>query len=96
MRVVFKNLKREELTELMALTREYGISRVVMSDEEPGGTDFQAIFSDFSSLLDAIELSLGNDDYERAEKLVRSRFDIAEAHGLTVEFTGLPVSGRIN
>ena len=55
--------------------------------------DFEAIFKDYSSLLDAIELALGEENYERAETLVKGRFCIVEAHGLTVEFTGMPVSG---
>ncbi len=58
--------------------------------------DFQAVFCDLSTLLDAIENALNERDGERAEKLVKGRFDLVEKHGLTVEFTGMPVSGGSN
>lgn len=56
--------------------------------------NFEGAFLAFASLLDAIELALGDEEYDRAEDLVKGRFDIVEEHGLTVEFTGMPVSGE--
>lgn len=48
---------------------------------------------DLSSLLDAIEVAINEDDLERAMTLVAGRFDIAEKNGLTVEFTGIVCGG---
>ncbi len=60
----------------------------------PEDVDFVAIFQDLSALLDAIELAVDHCEYERAQELIAGRFDIAEKHGLTVEVTGMPVSGE--
>lgn len=54
---------------------------------------YEAVFPDLCSLLDAIEGALNERDGERAEKLVKGRFDIIKKHGFKVEFTGLPTSG---
>lgn len=56
--------------------------------------NYEQIFLDLSSLLDGIEMAFGEEDYERAEQLVKGRFDVFEKHGLTVEFTSMPASGR--
>lgn len=61
---------------------------------EPEEANFEGAFFAFATLLDAIELALGDEDYDRAESLVKGRFDIVEEHGLTVDFTGMPVSGE--
>lgn len=58
--------------------------------------NYEQIFLDLSSLLDGIEMALNEEDYERAEQLVKGRFDIVEKHGLTVEFTGMLASGKKN
>lgn len=58
--------------------------------------DFQAVFCDLSTLLDAIEKALGEGDAARAEELVKGRFDLVEKHGLTVEFTGMPAGAGDN
>lgn len=56
--------------------------------------NYQALFCDLSTLLDAIEAAIDEGDYDRADKLCASRFDIARKHGLQVEFTGVVTSGR--
>ena len=58
--------------------------------------DFEGVFGDWAGLLDAIEMALGEEDLERAHELVKGRFAMAEKHGLTVEFTGMPASGSVN
>ena len=58
--------------------------------------DFEGLFGDWAGLLDAIEMALGEEDYERAETLVSGRFAMAEKYGLTVEFTGMPAIGIAN
>lgn len=58
--------------------------------------DFEGIFHDWSALLDAIELALNNEEFPRAYELVKGRFEIVVKHGLTVEWTGMPVSGSKN
>jgi hypothetical protein len=60
-----------------------------------GEADFEGLFHDWASLLDAIELALGDEAvFDRAHELVKGRFKIAEKYGLTVEFTGMPASGE--
>lgn len=61
-----------------------------MTDE----VDYQALFCDFSTLLDAIEAAIDEGEIERAQELVAGRFDMARKHGLTVEITGMVTSGR--
>ena len=56
--------------------------------------DFQALFCEFSTLLDAIEAAIDEGEIERAEELVAGRFNIARKHGLIVEITGMVTSGR--
>ncbi len=56
--------------------------------------DFEGLFQEWASLLDAIELALSGSDEVRATELVKGRFKIAEKYGLTVEFTGMPASGE--
>ena len=57
--------------------------------------DFEGLFHDWASLLDAIEMALGDEAvFDQAHKLVKGRFAIAEKYGLTVEFTGMPASGE--
>ncbi len=56
--------------------------------------DYQALFCEFSTLLDAIEAAIDEGEIERAQELVAGRFDIARKHGLTVEITGMVTSGR--
>ena len=58
--------------------------------------DYEGLFRDWAGLLDAIEMALGEEDYDRAEELVNGRFAMAEKHGLTVSFTGMPASGSVN
>ena len=58
--------------------------------------NFEGLFHDWAGLLDAIEQALGEEDLDRAHELVKGRFAMAEKHGLTVEFTGMPASGRTN
>lgn len=55
---------------------------------------YEAVFPDLCSLLDAIEQALDDHDGERAEELVKGRFDIIKKYGFKVEFTGLPTSGE--
>ena len=47
-------------------------------------TDFAAWATELCSLLDAIELAIGDDG--RLRELVGGRFDIAEKHGVKVVF----------
>ena len=61
-----------------------------MADE----VDFQALFCEFATLLDAIEAAIDEGEIERAEELVAGRFNIARKHGLIVEITGMVTSGR--
>ena len=63
-----------------------------MADE----VNFEDVFCELSTLLDAIEIALDEEDYEKAERLVASRFRLVEKHGLTVEITGVLASGRLN
>ncbi len=60
----------------------------------PDEVDFQVLFCDFSTLLDAIEAALDEGEIERAQELVAGRFDMARKHGLIVEITGMITSGR--
>jgi len=50
--------------------------------------DYEKWASDLSSLLDAIEIALGNADYKRAKTLAGGRFNLAEKHGLEVVAQG--------
>ena len=56
--------------------------------------DFEGVFHEWATLLDAIELALNDEDGDRAYELVKGRFDMAEKYGLTVEFTEIPASGE--
>ena len=152
--VVFRELTKEQVDSLLAMTKNLGHDRLVMSagegeaDKDPqkmsdhelrrelvvtrriigdiyfltkdstilsrrmigqmedyqnygqggsatmSGADFEGLFHDWASLLDAIELALGDEAvFDRAHELVKGRFAIAEKYGLTVEFTGMPASG---
>ena len=51
-----------------------------------GGVDEMAWASDLCTLLDRIEMVA--DDSDAVKKLCRFRFEIAEKHGMTVEFFG--------
>lgn len=62
--------------------------------KHPEAVDFQAIFCEVSTLLDAIEAAIDEGEMERAQELVAGRFDIARKHGLIVEITGMVTSGR--
>lgn len=63
-----------------------------MSEAE---ADFEGLFHDWATLLDAIEMALGDEAvFDQAHKLVKGRFAIAEKYGLTIEFTGMPASGE--
>ena len=91
--VVFRKLTREQVDSLLFMTKKLGHERLVMSARE-NEADFEGLFKDWASLLDAIELSLGDEAvFDRAHELVKGRFAIAEKYGLTVEFTGMPASG---
>ncbi len=60
-------------------------------DEE---ADFQGAFFAFATLLDAIERAVDGGTLEEIDRLVHTRFDLVEQYGMTVEFTGMPVSGE--
>jgi len=45
-------------------------------------------------LLDAIERAVDDGSREEVDRLVHTRFELVEQYGLTVEFTGMPVSGK--
>ncbi len=61
-----------------------------MSEE----ADFQGAFFAFATLLDAIERAVDGGTMEEIDRLVHTRFDLVEQYGMTVEFTGMPVSGE--
>jgi hypothetical protein len=56
--------------------------------------DFQGAFFAFSTLLDAIERAVDDGSREEVDRLVHTRFELVEQYGMTVEFTGMPVSGK--
>lgn len=60
-----------------------------MSDE----VNYESWAIDLCSLLDAIELSLSDKDFDKAHALVMGRHQIAESHGLTVQWTGIQAVG---
>ena len=60
-----------------------------MSDE----VNYEGWAVDLCSLLDAIELALSEGDIPKARAFLAGRFQIAKAHGLTVEFTGTQAAG---
>ncbi len=60
-----------------------------MSDE----VNYEGWALDMCSLLDAIEMALGGADFDKAYTLVMGRHQIAEAHGLKVEFMGTQAAG---
>ncbi len=62
-----------------------------MSEAE---ADFEGLFHEWATLLDAIELALGDEHRIDIYELVKGRFAIAEKYGLSVEFTGMPASGE--
>jgi len=89
--VIFKDLQKWQVAKLLARTKDLGYERIVSSTEE---ADFEGLFHDWATLLDAIEMALGDEAvFDRAHELVKGRFAIAEKYGLTVEFTGMPASG---
>ncbi len=55
--------------------------------------DFEGAFFAFATLLDAIERAVDGGTLEEIDRLVHTRFDLVEQYGMTVEFTGMPVSG---
>jgi hypothetical protein len=57
------------------------------------GSNYETVFVDLCTLLDAIEKALGERDGEKAEALVKGRFGILEKHGFKVEWTGMPAGG---
>ena len=91
MNVIFKGVERDQVAKLLAMTKDLGHERIVEWAEP---VDFEGLFKEWASLLDAIELALGDEAvFDRAHELVKGRFAIAEKYGLTVEFTGMPASG---
>ena len=56
MKVLFKDLDQRMLKHLMALTKDYGTSRLVLADEEDPHVDWVGVFRDLCSLLDAVLL----------------------------------------
>ena len=62
-----------------------------MLNDEP---DYEHWALTMCGLLDKIELS--SDDEIEVHRLCQMRFQIARDHGLTVEFSGVPMSGRID
>lgn len=73
----------------MAWVKELGEGRPPLET----ASDYQAWAVDLSSLLDAIEMALREEDYDRARQLVAGRFDIAEKHGLRVVPMGVQAGG---
>ncbi len=92
MDVIFKGVERDQVAKLLAATKDLGHEPIVAWVEP---VDFEGLFHDWATLLDAIELALGDEAvFDQAHKLVKGRFAIAEKYGLTVEFTGMPASGE--
>ena len=60
-----------------------------MSDE----VNYEGWALDMCSLLDAIEMALSDGEIEKAHTLIIGRHQIAEAHGLKVEFMGTQAAG---
>lgn len=56
--------------------------------------NFEGAFFAFATLLDAIERAVDGGTMEEIDRLVHTRFDMVEQYGMTVEFTGMPVSGE--
>ncbi len=56
--------------------------------------NFEGAFFAFATLLDAIERAVDGGTLEEIDRLVHTRFDLVEQYGMTVEFTGMPVSGE--
>lgn len=55
--------------------------------------DYESLSRAFLTLLDRIECQ--PDIPEEIHALCRQRFDIAEDHGMTVVFEGVPISGEM-
>ncbi len=47
--------------------------------------NFEVYWTDLCELLDEIELAFDASDDEKVDRLLRSRFNIARIHGVTVE-----------
>ena len=60
-----------------------------MSDE----VNYKGWALEMCSLLDAIEIALGNEDLDTARIFLKGRFRIAEAHGLKAEFMDKQAAG---
>jgi hypothetical protein len=56
---------------------------------ELDGIDFEGLWREFAALLDAIEISVDNEDYEKVKRLTMNRFDVVEQHGLEVQIIGI-------
>lgn len=60
-----------------------------MSDE----VNYKGWAVELCSLLDAIEIALGQEDLNRVKILIGGRFRIAKAHGIKIKWTGTQAAG---
>ncbi len=63
-----------------------------MEEEEAVSVDYEGFVDSLLTLLDLIEMTT---DEERTQQICRQRFNMAEAHGMVVEFSA-PSSHQVH